>query len=196
MSQAKGGPCDRLLACGLLLVSMFLSAGCGGRKPQLPEGHPTGVVSLPTSESACSSQRAACHAIGAAPPPEIATAMAAATGTPESVPTPTTTPEPVPLSTVAEAGEAEPDGDSEHGAYHVEWGGEVSFDEMLELGKQGSLTRIEWYALPNAARLILADGSFVHVKNEKWGRSVKKELDAVGVDTSRRGVPIYYYFCD
>lgn len=99
----------------------------------------------------------------------------------------------------AEAPTTDPDSRAadEHGDYvEVAWGAEVTFDEMIEMAKRGEIVVIEWYAMPNAIRLVTHDRHYYHVKNEKYGRSARKELVAAGVKVDKGGIPLNYYFCN
>lgn len=164
---------------------------------------------LPTGQAACSDARAACHVSGTPMPPEIAATAGvtssaangagptAATGAPPSAGSAATVPPAAGSAAVAPSPDPDSRAADEHGDYiEVEWGPEITFDEMIAIAQRGELTTIEWYALPNAIRVITTDRQYYHVKNEKYGRSARKELVAAGVKLDRGGIPLNYYFCN
>ncbi len=114
-------------------------------------------------------------------------------GTPARETTASPAPTPVPLAQMA-ADEDEPG--SEEGAEEIDWGEEIGLDTVIELAKRDDLVEIQWHVMPNIIRVLIADGSIYHFRNENSGIDIIRTLENAGITVGKGGVTVRFSFCN
>lgn len=76
----------------------------------------------------------------------------------------------------------------------IDWGREVSLDEMIAMAKEGRLLEIQWHVMPNILRARASDGSMYHFRNENKGVDLKNRLIEEGVSIGKEGLQFRHFF--
>ena len=83
---------------------------------------------------------------------------------------------------------------SDAGEPGIDWGQEVSLDEMIAMAKEGQLLEIQWHIMPNILRARASDGSIYHFRNENKGVDLKNRLIEEGVPIGKEGLQFRHFF--
>ncbi|MEJ2246055.1 MAG: hypothetical protein P8Y80_08290 [Acidobacteriota bacterium] len=76
----------------------------------------------------------------------------------------------------------------------IDWGAEVTLDEMISMAKDGSIVEIQWQVMPNILRATTADGAVYHLRNENKGVDLRSRLIEAGVQVGEGGVQFRHVF--
>ncbi|MBN2320062.1 MAG: hypothetical protein JXR49_13330, partial [Acidobacteria bacterium] len=76
----------------------------------------------------------------------------------------------------------------------IDWGREVSLDEMIAMAQGGRIQEIQWHVMPNILRASASDGSVFHLRNENKGVDLRKTLIEAGVKIGKGGIPFRHHF--
>jgi hypothetical protein len=76
----------------------------------------------------------------------------------------------------------------------MDWGQEVSLDEIVFMAKTKRIREIQWHVLPNVLRVLAADGGIFHLKNEYKGVDLRNVLIDAGVKIGPGGIPFRHFF--
>ena len=76
----------------------------------------------------------------------------------------------------------------------IDWGLEVSLDEMIAMSRQGRIQEIQWHMLPNVLRAEASDGTIYHLRNENKGVDLRNTLMEAGVRIGKGGVLFRHVF--
>jgi hypothetical protein len=76
----------------------------------------------------------------------------------------------------------------------VDWGSEVSLDEMITMTRNGRIVEIEWHVMPNILRAKTSNGEIFHLKNENKGVDLRATLINAGVKIGEGGVLFKHVF--
>jgi hypothetical protein len=76
----------------------------------------------------------------------------------------------------------------------IDWGREVSLDEMIAMAKEGRLVEIQWHVMPNILRARASDGTIYHFRNENKGVDLKNRLIEEGVPIGKEGLQFRHFF--
>jgi thiamine biosynthesis protein ThiC len=85
---------------------------------------------------------------------------------------------------------------SEEGAEEIDWGEEIGLDTVIELAKRDDLVEIQWHVMPNIIRVLIADGSIYHFRNENSGIDIIRTLENAGITVGKGGVTVRFSFCN
>lgn len=77
---------------------------------------------------------------------------------------------------------------------NIDWGREVSLDEMVEMAKERRIDEIQWHVLPNILRAKAADGSIYYLRNENKGVDLRNTLLDAGVRIGEGGILFQHVF--
>ena len=89
---------------------------------------------------------------------------------------------------------AEDKSKNEHASGSVDWGHEVSLDEMIAMAKAGRIVEIQWHVMPNILRARAADGRIFYLKNEDKGVDLRNTLIKAGVKVGEGGILFRHFF--
>jgi hypothetical protein len=152
------------------LLAILLSAGCGSHPAGSPEAESIGLTSKHTQEKA----------------PQSSTSAIAQSKEP------------------AEANEGQIKFQSPNPAQDkpsvskssdkVNWGREITLEEILSMAKAGELKEIEWHVMPNIIRLFAWDGRVFHFRNENKGVDLRNVLINQGIQLGKDGVVFRHVF--
>jgi hypothetical protein len=76
----------------------------------------------------------------------------------------------------------------------IDWGCEVTLDEILAMAKSGAIQQIEWYVMPNIIRAQTIDGRIFHIKNENKGIDIRNTLIKAGIQVGNGGISFRHLF--
>ena len=76
----------------------------------------------------------------------------------------------------------------------IDWGREVTLDEILAMAKSGAIQQIEWYVMPNIIRSQTIDGRIFHIKNENKGIDIRNTLIKAGIQVGNGGISFRHLF--
>jgi hypothetical protein len=76
----------------------------------------------------------------------------------------------------------------------VEWGREVTFDEIMEMAQNGRIREIEWHVMPNIIRVLAVDGRIFHLRNENKGIDIRSEMINAGIKIGKGGIDFRHVF--
>ena len=76
----------------------------------------------------------------------------------------------------------------------IDWGREVTLDEILAMAKSGAIQQIEWYVMPNIIRAQTIDGRIFHIKNENKGIDIRNTLIKAGIQVGNGGISFRHLF--
>ncbi len=131
----------------------------------------------------------------AAPATETPRAVSLATPSPAS--TPRTDPSARPTSTPPLGPTTKPLSESsDPDLIKIDWGQEITPDEIIAMGTSGKLAVFEWHIMPNIVRVTTTDDKIFHMRNERYGKDMIKSLQAAGVKMGKDGIPIEFSFCN
>ena len=82
-----------------------------------------------------------------------------------------------------------PDGEAE-----IEWGREITLDEMMSMAQKNQIEEIQWHVLPNILRARSVDGSTYHLRNENKGVDLRSRLIEAGVRIGTGGLQFRHVF--
>ena len=83
---------------------------------------------------------------------------------------------------------------NEHTSDPINWGREVTLDEMVAMVKEGRIEEIQWHVMPNILRAQAFDGQIFHLKNEDKGVDLRNTLINAGVKIGEGGVLFKHFF--
>jgi len=98
---------------------------------------------------------------------------------------------------ISEDGKTEaitPDSGQEESLVEVDWGREVSLDEMIAMAREDRIREIQWHVMPNILRAEASDGEILHLRNENKGVDLRNTLIKAGVRIGKRGVLFRHVF--
>ena len=76
----------------------------------------------------------------------------------------------------------------------IDWGREVTLDEMISMAKEGRIVEIQWHVMPNILRARAADGTIYHLRNENKGVDLRSKLIEAGVQVGEGGLQFRHVF--
>ena len=76
----------------------------------------------------------------------------------------------------------------------VDWGREITLEEIISMAKSGRIREIEWHVMPNVIRVVAPDGEIFHLKNENKGVDIRNTLINAGVKIGNGGVDFRHVF--
>lgn len=79
-------------------------------------------------------------------------------------------------------------------ASEIEWGREITFDEMMAMAQKSQIEEIQWHVLPNILRARCVDGSTYHFRNENKGVDLRSRLIEAGVRVGNGGLQFRHVF--
>jgi hypothetical protein len=83
---------------------------------------------------------------------------------------------------------------TDSGGMQIDWGTEVTLDEMISMAKEGRVVEIQWHVMPNILRATTADGAIYHLRNENKGVDLRSRLIDEGVRIGENGVQFHHFF--
>jgi hypothetical protein len=151
------------------LAMLFLSA-CGGQT-----GGDPGVAKTQTISQASREQKKQQPAVAAAQPkaPEKKNIKPVATASP--------------VPSLSEE-------DKDPATEKVDWGREITLNEIITMAKSGHIREIEWHVMPNVIRVFASDGRIFHLKNENKGVDMRNTLIGAGVKIGKEGIIFRHVF--
>ncbi len=181
MLPKRGNSAHKTSAAGLALVlvavAVLVLAGCSpaslpppSSRAPIPSGTPT--LLPPLGPVATPS-----------PDPRAQSPSQEPTARPSSTPPPGPTTRPLSES-------SDPD------LVKINWGKEVTPDQIIEMGKAGQIAGFQWHIMPNIVRITTTDNQIFHMRNERYGIDMIKALEKAGVKMGKDGIPIDFSFCN
>ncbi len=76
----------------------------------------------------------------------------------------------------------------------IDWGREISLDELIAMTREGRIQEIQWHVMPNILRAVASDGSIFHFRNENKGADLRNTLIEAGVKIGKGGVSFRHFF--
>lgn len=76
----------------------------------------------------------------------------------------------------------------------IDWGREVSLDEIMGMAKSGRIQEIEWHVMPNIIRILTVDGKVFHLRNEDKGIDIRNTLINAGIRIGKDGINLRHVF--
>ena len=76
----------------------------------------------------------------------------------------------------------------------VDWGQEVTLDEIIAMAKNGRIQVIEWHVMPNIIRVLALDGRIFHLRNENKGVDMRNTLINAGIRIGKGGIDFRHVF--
>jgi hypothetical protein len=76
----------------------------------------------------------------------------------------------------------------------IDWGREISLDELIAMTQGGQIQEIQWHVMPNILRALASDGSIFHFRNETKGVDLRNTLIEAGVKIGKGGVSFRHFF--
>jgi len=76
----------------------------------------------------------------------------------------------------------------------VDWGREITLNEIIAMAHNGQIREIEWHVMPNIIRILASDGSLFHFRNENKGVDLRNTLINAGIRIGRGGVVFRHVF--
>jgi hypothetical protein len=76
----------------------------------------------------------------------------------------------------------------------IDWGGDISLDEIVAMAKKGRIREIQWHVMPNVLRIEAVDGKIFHLKNENKGVDLRNRLIQAGVRIGKGGITFRHVF--
>lgn len=83
---------------------------------------------------------------------------------------------------------------TDSGGMEIDWGREVTLDEMISMAKEGCIVEIQWHVMPNILRARAADGIMYHLRNENKGVDLRSKLIDAGVQVGEGGLQFRHVF--
>jgi hypothetical protein len=80
------------------------------------------------------------------------------------------------------------------GEAEIEWGREITLDEMMAMANKNQIEEIQWHVLPNILRARCVDGSTYHLRNENKGVDLRSRLIEAGVRIGTDGLQFRHVF--
>ena len=158
------------LVFGMLILALCALSGCGEPPADTAEtAKPDVLPEIPKAEEALPSN-----------PPSIE-------------PEETIKPEPA-LPEAVPKDPPEEESPQQESPDDIEWGREISLDEMIAMAKSGSIREIQWHILPNILRADTVDGRIFHLRNENKGVDLRNTLIDAGVRIGKDGIIFRHVF--
>lgn len=85
---------------------------------------------------------------------------------------------------------------SEEEELEIEWGEEITLDELIEMGQNDQISSLEWHIMPNRVRIITTSGQIFNLRNEHYRVDVVKVLEDAGVKVGKGGIPFKFLCCN
>ncbi len=79
-------------------------------------------------------------------------------------------------------------------APEIDWGKEITLDEIIAMAKSGQIQEIEWHVMPNIIRAQASDGRIFHIRNENKGVDLRNKLINAGVRIGEGGISFRHVF--
>ncbi len=76
----------------------------------------------------------------------------------------------------------------------VNWGREITLDEIIAMAKDGQIQEIEWHVMPNILRAQASGGRIFHLRNENKGVDLRNKLINAGVRIGNGGITFRHVF--
>jgi hypothetical protein len=76
----------------------------------------------------------------------------------------------------------------------MDWGPEISLDEIVTMAQSGRIREIQWHVMPNILRIETPDGRVFHLRNENRGVDLRNTLIESGVQVGKGGVIFRHVF--
>ncbi len=76
----------------------------------------------------------------------------------------------------------------------MDWGREITLDEIIAMAKSGGIQKIEWHVMPNIIRAQAPDGRVSHLKNQNKGVDIRNALINAGIRIGKDGIDFRYVF--
>lgn len=76
----------------------------------------------------------------------------------------------------------------------VNWGREITLDEIIAMAKGGQIEEIEWHVMPNILRAQASGGRIFHLRNENKGIDLRNKLLNAGVRIGNGGIIFRHVF--
>ena len=83
---------------------------------------------------------------------------------------------------------------SENSEPEIDWGREVSLDEMVAMAREGRIQEIQWHVMPNILRAKTSDDEIYHLRNENKGVDLRNTLIEAGVPVGKGGILFRHVF--
>ena len=94
------------------------------------------------------------------------------------------------LNPVPPSGEQEKDLD----LMDVNWGREISLNDMIVMAREGRIKEIQWHMLPNILRARAYDGEVFHIRNDDKSVDLRNTLVKAGVEVGEGGLLFRHVF--
>lgn len=79
-------------------------------------------------------------------------------------------------------------------ATEIDWGRQVTLDEMMAMCREGKIVEIQWHMMPNILRARAQDGSLYHFSNANKGVDLRSKLIDAGVLIGEGGLQFRHVF--
>ena len=76
----------------------------------------------------------------------------------------------------------------------VDWGREITLNEIIAMAQSGQIREIEWHVMPNIIRILASDGRLFHFRNESKGVDLRNTLINAGIRIGKGGVIFRHVF--
>ena len=76
----------------------------------------------------------------------------------------------------------------------VDWGREITLNEIIAMAQSCQIKEIEWHVMPNILRVLASDGSLFHFRNENKGVDLRNTLINAGIRIGKGGVIFRHVF--
>jgi hypothetical protein len=76
----------------------------------------------------------------------------------------------------------------------IDWGRQVTLDEMMAMCREGKIVEIQWHVMPNILRARAQDGSLYHFPNANKGVDLRSRLIEAGVPIGEGGLQFHHVF--
>jgi hypothetical protein len=159
----------KLTSC-ILLQAVFFLSGCG----EQPSGSPVAAKSKEMSKA-----------------PEVARTVSAIPLEAESIRPEKR--ESAPAKTVVPGSDEEKPSPEEK-ADDIDWGAEITLDEMIAMAKSGKIREIQWHVMPNILRAETTDHRIFHLRNENKSVDLRNTLISAGIRVGKGGIIFRHVF--
>ena len=82
----------------------------------------------------------------------------------------------------------------DNGFVVVDWGREISLDEIMTMAKSGRIRKIEWHVMPNIIRFLTVDDKIFHLRNENKGIDIRSKMTDAGLKVGKGGIDLQHVF--
>ena len=82
----------------------------------------------------------------------------------------------------------------DNGFIEVDWGREISLDEIMTMAKSGRIQKIEWHVMPNIIRFLTVDDKIFHLRNENKGIDIRSKMTDAGLKIGKGGIDLQHVF--